>query len=99
MILNNLGNLDRFMKWLKISISIFCLILLVIGFGLGYFYNNYTSGACIDKPLSYGISKLNDMNNANFTCSCSSAGIEPFSFTENGLVSDYMINPQIISYP
>jgi len=65
--------------WLKVVISLFCLILIFIGFGFGYIYHGYKSGACIERPLSYGIEQLNDMNDDNFTCSCSSLrGLQPF---------------------
>lgn len=80
--------LNSFDSLLRISITLFCLILIFIGFGFGYIYSNYKSEACIERPLSYGIGKLNDMNNADFTCSCisSSQNLKPFSFNEEGLI-------------
>ena len=72
---------NSFKSLLKISITLFCLILILIGFGFGYMYNDYKSGACTQRPLSYGLEKLNDMNNANFTCSCSTISknnLKPF---------------------
>lgn len=87
---------NNFIKWLKLSIVLFCLILILIGFALGYIYNNYSNGACSERPLSYAIEKLNDMNNANFTCSCDSisGNIESFSFNEDGLMKNnlFIIN-------
>ncbi len=81
---------NKFIRWLKIVIVLFCLILIFIGFAFGYIYNNYKSGACTERPLSYAVERLNDMNNANFTCSCSagSSNIEPFSFDEHGLIKN-----------
>ncbi len=78
----------EFKSLLKISITLFCLILIFIGFGFGYIYSNYKSGACNERPLFYGVEKLNDMNNAEFTCSCNSisGSIKPFYFNKDGLV-------------
>lgn len=86
---------NSFMGLLKISITLFCLILIFIGFGFGYMYSDYKSESCIERPFSYGIGKLNDMNNDNFTCSCSALGVESFSFNEDGLVSNdiFIISP------
>ncbi len=85
---------NTFKSLLKIAITLFCLILIFIGFGFGYIYNDYKSGACMEKPFFYGLEKLNSMNNANFTCSCSSIGMDSFSFNEHGLVNNdlFIIN-------
>ena len=88
-----------FKSLLKISITLFCLILIFIGFGFGYIYSNYKSEACVQRPLSYGLEKLNDMNNADFTCSCisTSTDLKPFSFNENGLISGLTTGQLIIN--
>ena len=77
------------MKWLKIVILLFCITLIIIGFGFGYIYNNYKNGACIDRPLSYGVEQLNDINNENFTCSCTPkyGQVNPFYFNQDGIIS------------
>ena len=73
------------------------VILIFIGFCFGYIYSNYKNESCIEQPFFYGIEKLNEMNNANFTCSCNSlsSNIKPFSFNEQGLVKNdlFIINP------
>ncbi len=81
---------NKFIKWLKVSILLLSVILILIGFAFGYIYNNYKSGACTERPLSYGVEKLNELNNDNFMCSCSSLSgkLEPFSFNEEGIVED-----------
>ena len=92
-------NPNKFIRLLKLSILLFCVILILIGFAFGYIYNNYKSGACIERPLSYGIEKLNDMNNADFICSCisSSTNLKPFSFNENGLIDGSTMGQLIIN--
>lgn len=92
---------NKFTTWLKLSISLFCLILILIGFAFGYIYNNYKSGACTERPLSYGIEKLNDMNNASFTCACSpkSNEINPFYFDESGIYHGTFLDSQIELIP
>ena len=87
---------SKFIRWLKFSILLFCIILILMGFAFGYIYNNYISDNCIGRPLSYGIEKLNDMNDAEFTCTCTGSSdskfIEPFSFNKNGLIKNNIIN-------
>lgn len=85
---------------IKISILLFCLILLVIGFMFGYIYNNYKNEACAERPLSYGIEKMNDLNNASFTCACTSISnkmINPFYFNESGVFRGTFLDSQIIT--
>ena len=87
-----------FMKLLKLSILIFCLILIVIGFGFGYIYNNNINGACVERSLNYGIEKINDLNDASFTCACTSAGItDPFYFNETGIYEGRFLDSQILT--
>lgn len=86
---------NNFMSLLRIAIVLFCLILIFIGFVFGYIYSDYKSGTCAERPFSYGVGKLNEMNNVNFTCSCSALGVEPFSFNEDGLVNNnlFIVSP------
>ncbi len=87
-----------FMKLLKLSILIFCLILIVIGFGFGYIYNNNINGACVERPLSYGIEKINDLNDANFNCACTSNSLtNPFYFNESGTFEGRFLDSQILT--
>lgn len=76
----------KFTTWIKIAITIFCLIMLTIGFAMGYIYSNNQNKECIEKPFSYGIDKLNRMNHAEFTCSCMAVGMQSFSFNDEGLL-------------
>ncbi len=87
-----------FMKLLKLSILIFCVILIVIGFGFGYIYNNYLNGACVEKPLNYGIEKIDDLNNASFTFACTSGGItDSFYFNETGTYEGRFLDSKILT--
>lgn len=92
---------NNFINWLKFVSTLFCLILIVIGFAFGYIYNNYNSGACIDRPLSYGIEKMNDINNENFICSCTtiSGTTNPFYFNESGIYRGTFLDSQITIIP
>lgn len=80
-------NLNNWQIWLKIVISLVCLILISFGFLLGYLYNDTS---CTESPFTYGIEKLNERNNDNFTCLCSSYSgkLKPFSFNHNGIIKD-----------
>ncbi len=80
----------NFINWLKFSILIFCLILILIGFLFGYIYYDDKNESCIGKPLFYGINKINEINNDEFTCSCTSmsGNINPFYFDESGIISE-----------
>lgn len=73
--------------WLKIIIILSVIILIGIGFLLGYFYDDKS---CIEDPLVYGIKRLNEANLDKFTCSCYSlsGNINPFSFDEFGTVQN-----------
>lgn len=92
---------NNFTFWLKLSISLFCLILILIGFVFGYVYNNYKNGACSDRPLSYGIEKVNLLNNDSFTCACTSISgkTNPFYFDESGLYYGTFLESQIKIIP
>lgn len=92
------SKLNNFMSLLKLSILLFIIILIVIGFGFGYIYNNYSNGACVERPLAYGIEKINDLNNASFTCACTSAGLtDPFYFNETGTYEGRFLDSQILT--
>jgi len=95
------GTLSNFWNWVKFSILIFSLILILIGFSFGYIYNNSVSGACIDRPLSYGIEKINKMNDENFICSCTSNSgkINPFYFNESGVYYGTFLDSQVTIIP
>ena len=92
---------SKFIGWLKVAISIACVILILLGFLLGYVYNNYSNGACKDTPLSYGIEKLNDMNDDSFTCACTSLSgeINPFYFDKSGTFEGTFLDSQITIIP
>jgi len=78
---------DKFYFWLKVSSTIFIIVLLLTGFGLGYLYNNYKNQVCREKPFNYAIKEMNKLNNEKFYCSCSSySGFKHFSFDEEGLI-------------
>ncbi len=92
---------NKFIGWLKLSISLFCMILILIGFGFGYIYNNHKNGACVERPLSYGIEKFNRANNDSFTCACTSmSGLtNPFYFNEDGVFRGTFLESQIKIIP
>lgn len=69
--------------WIKICITISALILLVVGFTIGYLIGD---DSCKQNPLRYGVEKLNKANNDSFFCSCASGKYpQPIYFDENGL--------------
>lgn len=92
---------NKFMIWLKLSISLFCIILIIIGFGFGYIYNNYKNEACIENPLSYGIEKFNDINDDDFTCACTTMSglVNPFYFNEDGVFRGKFSDSQVTIIP
>lgn len=94
-------NSNNFNNWLKLSIALSFIILIVIGFALGYIYNNYKNEACTERPLSYGIEKFNDINNDSFTCACSpkSYNTNPFYFDEHGVYHGTFLDSQIVILP
>ena len=59
----------RSRKLIKICFLICSLILLTIGFLLGYLY---VDRGCMENPLGFGVEKMNDINGDNFMCSCTS---------------------------
>ena len=71
----------------KIALFLGAMILLVVGFSLGYLS---VDKSCNNNPLIYGISELNKFNNDQFTCTCisNSGKINPFSFNEEGIIKN-----------
>lgn len=82
---------SNWVNWLKFSILLFIIILITVGFGFGYIYADTT---CEEDPLKYSVQKLNEVNNDNFTCSCTalSGKIKPFYFDETGPLSSPVLN-------
>ncbi len=56
-------------KLIKICILICSLILLTVGFLLGYLY---ADRGCMENPLGFGVERMNDLNDGNFMCKCTS---------------------------
>lgn len=79
MILNNLKILIIFTLILVISIS------LIFGFLIGYIL---TDKSCQENPFSYGLKKINSINNVNLTCFCFSTKgeVNPLLFNEKGFI-------------
>ncbi len=86
--------LDNWQTWLKIACVLIALIILLVGFLAGYFYGDKS---CIEDPFIYGINKLNEMNNDEFICSCSSFSgiIDPFTFNKDGVIQEEKFNSEI----
>lgn len=86
-------NSNKFIRLLKLSILLFCVILIIIGFAFGYLYNSYKTDSCAERPISYGVQKLNEINNDSFTCACTpiSGNYETLSFDENGVVKNNLL--------
>jgi hypothetical protein len=68
-------------KWIKIVLIIFGIILFISGMLVGYILMD---NGCSSHPFSYGINKVNKVNNAEFFCTCSS-GETTFTFDKNGV--------------
>ena len=78
--------------WLKIILVLISSIFFLFGFIAGYFYGDKS---CIEDPLTYGIKSLNEVNEDNFVCTCSSimGKTENFYFTEEGLkIGNYLMD-------
>jgi uncharacterized membrane protein YvbJ len=75
-----------------LSIICACLILLVVGFTIGYIF---TDKGCMENPLVYGISKMDILNNDSFKCSCNSFKSGTFYFNSEriSLKNDLNSNP------
>ena len=60
------------------------MIVVLSGFVFGYLYNERYGN---DSSLTSGLKKLNEINNANFSCYCISSNpkLITFSFDESGI--------------
>lgn len=69
-------------KWLKISFIVYFFVILTMGFLAGYVYKMKKDNK---SPFISDLKEMNDLNNANFTCSCISSAQKfmTFSFNEN----------------
>ena len=66
--------------WIN-AIYIICIsIFLISGFVFGYFYNYKANNSCTNNPFIYGIQEMNELNQAEFSCTCDDRGLLPFSF-------------------
>ncbi len=76
---------------IKIAFLLGSLILLTIGFSLGYIY---VDKSCDQNPFTYGLNELNRINDDEFTCTCisNSGKINPFSFDEEGFKANIFAN-------
>lgn len=70
---------------IKVIIICFALFFILIGFLLGYLY---ADDSCHINPLSYGIKFLNEKNDDNIICSCTSleGKTKDFYFDEEKMV-------------
>ena len=74
-------NLEK-IKWMKISLFIGSLLLLVSGFTFGYLYNYKSNNECTANPFIYGVQEMNALNEASFICTCSGGNGLHFYFDE-----------------
>ncbi len=79
-------------KWLIVTLVTATLLLITIGFTIGYFI---TDKGCSSNPLVYGIKIMNEANEDYFTCSCTSLNdfSKSFYFDEEGMKESIMMNP------
>ncbi len=54
-------------KWLKISFVVYFLVILTIGFMAGYIYKTKKENR---SAFISDLRQMNEINDANFTCSC-----------------------------
>ena len=74
---------------IRVIYIVSALILLTVGFAMGYVYHTYQSEPCIQDPLTYGVNLLNDMNDDEYVCTCSAYGNhEPLVIDKNGPVKN-----------
>ena len=62
------------------------VLLLVVGIGIGYLMD-YNGKKCLSNPFIYGISEINELNEENFNCFCSSENNKMFSFNEDQFIN------------
>jgi len=69
------------------------LILLVIGFAVGYLSSK--GRRCQENPFVYGIKEVNELNNDNYYCECHSnkGYLSAFSFDDRGIDGGRYIQP------
>ncbi len=72
-------------KWIMICFIIGSILLILIGFAIGYIYTN--KQGCIENPFGFGIRKLNKIYGGDFICTCHThQGSQPLFFNEHGIV-------------
>lgn len=58
-------------KLIKICLVVSALILLIVGFTIGYLY---VDKGCMENPLGFGLRQMNDLNEGDdFSCVCTSS--------------------------
>ena len=77
----------------KIAIVLSFSIFFVLGFFSGLLFEQFKNQSCVENPLVYGITKLNQLNQDKLTCTCSSgsAKTKPFLFNEEGVIQNIFI--------
>lgn len=80
------------MKLINFIFLIAAIILIIVGFIIGYFV--FKTEKCELNPLSYGIEKIEKINNLQILCTCSAddSRFKPFYFDD---LSIYDENPMI----
>ena len=75
-------------NWVKISIFLFILILVVVGFLAGYLINNQKS--CKASPFVFGVERVEKLNDINVSCVCISidSAMNPFYFDDEGIYDE-----------
>jgi len=68
-----------------IIFTVCALILLLVGFSIGYFYKYDENKSCMNNPLNYGIKEVNNLSGDYFMCQCYSSGEARFYFDEEGV--------------
>jgi len=74
--------------WIKIVFIVSSIMLITVGFALGYLYGNRYYD---ENPLIQGIKTINAKTVADFACSCVSLNNKKitFSFSKNGVREAY----------
>lgn len=79
--------------WLILGLLCCSLILLTIGFGIGYIF---TDKGCLENPLAYGIKQMNELNDDNFKCTCSSLKFGSFYINSSNMWINNNVNSKIL---
>ena len=74
-------------KWMKVIYITCALLLIVIGFTLGYIYNYKANNSCTNNPFTYGVKEMNKLNDAYFLCTCNGGEGLSFNFDEDEMNS------------